>query len=312
MTNFTRNLCLFALLIAILVVAPVSAGVQVSGTVKYMKEVAPGTTVNFPIILTTGSGDAVADYTITVLGFGNDKNGNYVTIPVESDTGEHTARPYISIDKDVVTLKPGTSETVMVTVKVPADATGGLYALIAIQKSGQTGMVRTAINVPVMITVKGTEIDERGVIVEITADVTEDPVKVTTSFTNVGNHHYYGAKNQIIIYNSDKQEVWNSTTNPLAPAIVPIGNVQFTQSVNTQLPAGTYEIRSIVRYQNDTAIYTSTDFFTTTTDKVKGTPYTVVKATTTKKAPGFGVGVVIIGLVGVSIVIIRRKVWLKK
>jgi hypothetical protein len=278
---------LVALFISLIAIAPVMGAMTLSG-VKYMADVTPGTTVTFPMMLSTAPSDAAADYEITVLGFGNAPNGNYLGIDPIQDTGPYTARPFITLDKTTVHITPGGKEVVTATINVPASGNGGRYALINIHpkqvtSAGTGPSITTAINVPVMITLIGTQITETGTIESISADnaVTGQPFTITTVFTNTGNHHYYNTRNEIVVTDSSKKEVARASTDPSITAIVPGGKVNFTQQITTSMSPDTYTVTSQVFSVNGTVLATKTASFTVSTPSAVQTP-----TTSNTKAPG--------------------------
>lgn len=265
MTNIRTSVFLsLLLLIAILFVSPVSASLKVSGTVKYMTTVSPGEMVTFPITVSIGDTDPATDYELTVFGFDNSPQGNYVTVPGNIP---QSAVPYLTLDKSLVHIQQGKSETVTATLRVPQEASGGMYALINIRpaqatQQGAGAGVATAINIPVMATVSGTGVTEKGTIDLIAIDATRDPVSVTTTFTNTGNHHYYGVRNVIEISNSNGMMVGQFESKPLVTAIVPGGTVEFMQDINIPLVPDTYTVTSLVMYNGENVLDHNTNQFT--------------------------------------------------
>jgi hypothetical protein len=238
--------------------------------------------------LSSEASDAPEDYEVTVLGFGNGPNGNYLGIEPAKDTGMYTARPFITLDKTAVHIAPEGKEVVTATIKVPASGTGGRYALINIHPkqvvaSGAGPSFTTAMNVPVMITLKGTQITETGTIDSVSADnaVMGKPVAVTTVFTSTGNHHYYDAKNEITVTDSTGKEVARAATTPSVTAIVPGGKVNFTQQITAGLNTGTFTVASKMFDGKGTVLATKTSSFTVSTPSAVQTP-TASKT----KAPG--------------------------
>jgi hypothetical protein len=263
------------------------AALTLSG-VKYMADVTPGTTVTFPMTLSLAAADPAADYEATVLGFGNSVDGGYLGIDPAQDIGPYTARPFITLDKTSVHITPGGKVVVNATIKVPASGTGGRYALINIHPKQVVATVAgasftTAMNVPVMITLKGTQLTETGTIGSVSADnaVTGKPVAVTTVFTSTGNHHYYDAKNEIVVTDSTGKEVARAATAPSVTAIVPGGKVNFTQQITEGLSAGTYTVASKMFDGEGTVLASKSSSFTVSTPSAVQTP-TASKT----KAPG--------------------------
>jgi hypothetical protein len=309
MTSIRTSVFLL-LITAILLVSPVSASLKISGTVKYMATVAPGIEVTFPITLSLSDTDPAGDYGLEVFGFENDRRGGYVAVDAASDTGEQSARPYLSLDKYVIHIEPGTNDVVTATLRVPPTAKGGMYALINIHPSqvasGKGASVTTAINVPVMVTVSGTESKETGVIDSITIDSKKSPVIVTTQFTNTGNHHYYGVKNAVEVTNGNGMLVGSYESDPLVTAIVPGGTVSFVQPLNLTNVRDTYTVytvRSYVIKGDDDVLDSNTNQFTTTEKNVYGAavPLTYPAQTPTVETPGFGWLLACIGIICIAL-----------
>lgn len=312
--NFNK-VCIVTLLIVCIAIIPASATITLSG-VKLMTDVAPGGTINYPMTLSASNTDAAVDYEFTVLGFGNSADGSYIGIDPAIDTSPNSARPYITLDRSAVTIQPGGSEVVTATVTVPTTAVGGLYALINIHPkpvaaTGASANVVTAMNVPVMLTVTGTELIETGTIDSISAD----RYNVATVFTNTGNHHYYGLKNAVTVAESAGTPVFTSTTEPVITAIIPGGSITFVQPVDPNVLEGDYQVTSIVSSSNPA------DLATDTTQLALTSPGAVVPAAapqtggieqpTATPAPEspmgveVGIGAVICGIVCIGI--LRRK-----
>jgi hypothetical protein len=266
----TFRLLVITLLLALLAAAPSMAALNLAGT-KFMEDVAPGQTVSFPMILSTASSDSPADLEISVLGFGNGPDGRYQGLDPAQDTTPYSARSYITLDKYAVQIAPGGKETVTATIAVPANAgSGGRYALINIHTKplggGAVALV-TAINVPIMITLKGAPVTETGTIesVNVGEIIQGKPLTVTTAFTNSGNHHYYGIKNEVTVSDSSGRVLAQGVTSPLATAVVPGGKPNFVNVLNTNLDPGTYTVVSRVINNAGTEITTKSASFTVST-----------------------------------------------
>jgi hypothetical protein len=264
------KLVFIALLFAILAVSPAMAALNLVGS-KFMEDVAPGQNVTFPMILSIASSDSPADLELSVLGFGNGPDGRYLGLDPAEDSSPYTARPLITLDKTSVHIAPGGQETVTATIGVPASAgTGGRYALINIHTKplggGAVALV-TAINVPVMITLKGTQITETGTIDSVSVgDIIQGkPLSVTTAFVNSGNHHYYGVKNEITVSDASGNTLAQAATVPLISAIVPGGKVNFVNTINADLNPGTYTVVSSITNSGGSVLATKSASFTVST-----------------------------------------------
>lgn len=267
------------------------ASATLSG-VKYMDTVAPGEIVNFSMTLSLPASDPATDYQFTVLGFGNDPNGNYVGIDPMKDTSPYSARPYITLDKSLAFVPSGGSDTVTATIKVP-EGDGGRYALINIHPiaaNGTGSSIVVAMNVPIMVTIKNSSISETGAIERITVF----PNSTTTVFTNTGNHHVYGAVNKLEITNPAGNTV-TTVSEPMVTAIVPGGKVNFTQ-ITIVNPGD-----SVV-----STIYTGDETLATQTLKVPGESTTPTTLPATTKSP-LGIEVVALSIIGALALFHKRS-----
>jgi hypothetical protein len=282
-SHLAYTLLAAALLVLFLAIAPAMAAITLSG-VKYMEVVAPGTTVTYSMTLSSAAADAADDYEATVIGFGNGPNGNYLGIDPAQDTGPYTARPFITLDKTAVHIAPGGKEVITATMQVPASGTGGRYALInlhpkAVAATGTGPSFTTAMNVPVMITLKDTQLTETGTIESVSAGdaVAGKPVQVETTLKNTGNHHYYGAFVDVSITDSTGKIVATASTNPSIFALIP-GNEMIIKTSLASLPAGTYTVTSDAKF-GTTLLDTKTASFTV------GEPGAAVPTPTVSAAP---------------------------
>jgi len=252
-SHLAYTLLAAALLVLFLAIAPAMAAITLSG-VKYMDVVAPGTTVTYSMTLSSAAADAADDYEATVIGFGNGPNGNYLGIDPAQDTGPYTARPFITLDKTAVHIAPGGKEVITATMQLPASGTGGRYALInlhpkAVAATGTGPSFTTAMNVPVMITLKDTQLTEAGTIksIGVSDAVPGKPVEITTVLTNTGNHHFYGAFVNVTVTDPSGNMVATASTNPSIFALIPGNDMSIKTSI-TSLPAGTYTVNSEAKF----------------------------------------------------------------
>ena len=181
-----------------------------------------------------------------VSGFGQASDMGYTTLSPAQDIGAFTARPYITLDTDSVVLNPGESKDIKATIHIPQDAgSGGRYALIYLHTkpiaTGQMGIV-SAITVPVMITLKDTLLTETGRIdaLNVSTIETNKPAIVSTTFTHTGNHHFYGAINEIFIKDFSGATIATISSDPEVHALIPGQTVVFRTPVGTALVPGSY------------------------------------------------------------------------
>jgi hypothetical protein len=188
-----------------------------------------------------------------------------------------------------VHLDPGSKQVVTATISVPSNAgAGGRYAIINIHTKpvggGAVSLV-TAINVPVMVTLKGTQMSETGDISGVTVGeiVQGKPVTVTTNFVNTGNHHFYGARNVITVSDASGRIVAQDATKPSVTAIVPDGKVNFNTKITADLQPGSYSVTSSIIHSNGNVLATKSAAFTVST--VHSAPAAPVSITLTPDAP---------------------------
>jgi len=260
------TLLVAALLVLFLAIAPAMAAMTLTG-VKYMADVAPGATVTYSMTLSSATSDAPGDYEVAVLGFGNGENGNYLGIDPAQDTGPYTARPFVTLDRTALQVASGGKEVITATIQVPSSGSGGLYALINIHPkqviaTSAVPIFTTAMNVPVMITLKGTQLTETGTIKSISVSdaAPGKPVEITTVLTNTGNHHYYGAFADVTVTDSTGKEVATASTNPSIFALIPGNDLSIKTSI-ASLPSGTYTVKSDAKF-GTTLLDTKTTSFT--------------------------------------------------
>ena len=67
---------------------------------------------------------------------------------------------------------------------------------------------------------------------------------VSTTFTHTGNHHFYGAINEIFIKDSSGASIATITSDPEVHALIPGQTVVFRTPVGTALVPGTYTVTS--------------------------------------------------------------------
>ena len=277
-----------SLLLVSLIIPPSMAALNLIGS-KYMDEIAPGQTVAFPMTLSVAATDSPADIEFSVLGFGNGPDGRYLGLDPSSDASRYTARPFVTLDKTSVHLDPGSKQVVTAAISVPSNAgAGGRYAIINIHTKpvggGAVALV-TAINVPVMITLKGTQNIETGEITGITVGeiVQGKPVTVTTNFVHTGNRHFYGAKNVIAVNDASGNIVAQDATKPSVTAIVPDGKVNYNTKITADLQPGSYTVTSSIIHGNGNVLATKSSAFTVST--AHSAPAGPVSITLTPDAP---------------------------
>jgi hypothetical protein len=237
-------LIVFALIFA---VDPVTA-ITVTNP-KIMTDVSPGMTYHFSSAVSIASSDPASDYLIDVLGFGQSKGGAYIPLTAEQDTSPYSARTFVSIDPPLIHLEPGQRQAFDVTVTIPQTVgEGGRYALIYIHPAATPGGQSSfliAVNMPVMLTVKGTALTHTGSITNLDAGetVAGKPISIQTTLKNTGNHHYYDSFVNVTVTDTGGNVVATASTNPSIFALIP-GNEMIIKTSIASLPGGTYTVTS--------------------------------------------------------------------
>jgi len=276
-----KTLAKYCVLIVILLVAamalslvavPVLAafsGLSVSGAL-ISADVTPGETVTRTIKLSIGASDQAMDISVQVYGMGQSPDGTYVLLDATHDTSAYSARSFTTVDKSSFHLNPGGSESVTVTIQVPQNATnGGRFAIIYFMSqpvaSGQGVGIVSAINALVLLTVKGSQLNQTGTISGVTTGTITNgqPVAITTNFKNTGNT-YFKVEGSVTITN-DQGITLDTIPAPLTESSIIPGmsrNLEaiFTPSVG--LPPGTYTINSKIMLSDSTVLDQSTSSFT--------------------------------------------------
>jgi hypothetical protein len=255
------------LLLAALATAP-TAALKVEGA-KIMMDVMPGTTYTFPMAVSIKPEDAATEYAIDILGFGQTvEAGSYQGLQPAEDTSPYSARPYISVPSPTIRLQPGERNEFSATIRVPRDVgDGGRYAVILIHPTaagtGQAAFA-TAVLVPVMLTVEGSNLVETGEITAVTVGdvIAGKPVVVSTTLENTGNHHYYGTINQVSIRDAAGKEIGSAKTEPFSRAIIPTSSVRFDTPLTAGLPLGTYTVVSRMTLEDGTLLDEESTTFT--------------------------------------------------
>ncbi len=156
-----RILTIIAALISVAFFWPSAAlaipGLTVEGALL-VTDVAPGDTLTHKIKVSIAATDSPQDIVARVMEATQNLDGTYKTDSAPDVDSGFSACSYITLSKNSAHLEPGSSEELIATVRVPADAGGGgHYAIINIQTRpvGQGGVgISSAVNVPVYLTVK--------------------------------------------------------------------------------------------------------------------------------------------------------------
>ncbi len=254
-----RTICLItlALLVAGAFIAVPALALKVEGA-RIALDVEPGKSYTSPIGISISPDESEGTFAIDVMGFGQSpEEGTYTALDASADTSSYSARSFITIDKPIVTLRPGERADVTATITIPSGTRdGGRYAIILVHPaasvSGAPAAFATAVAIPVFLTIKSGTITETGEILTLEPTTVEagKPFTVITNFRNSGNYHYYGIVNNVTVTNTQGNLVAAVKTDPFIRAIVPGQSVKFTGTISNDLPRGTYEIAARMETQD--------------------------------------------------------------
>lgn len=255
------------MLCLLLLAAPVSAdpGLKVTGA-KCTASVAPGQTITHRMTVGIGESDPAMDISVDVKGFGQSLDGTYQELGVQADTSPYSVREFITLDKRSFHLDPGESQQVTATISIPEDVgSGGRYALIYIHSKptgeGSVGYV-TAVDVPIALTISGTELIKTGEITDISVSP-DKPIAVSTTFHNSGNYHYR-AKNEVKLKDEAGNILATAVTSPTSSSIIPPYSYQFKVSLSPEQelsPGKIYYVDSEVTLEDNTVLDTKEESF---------------------------------------------------
>ncbi|HOT02891.1 MAG TPA: hypothetical protein PK069_01775 [Methanolinea sp.] len=257
--NTHVHICLIAL--ALLIVATLLASPAIALKVEGARialDVEPGKTYTAPIGISIKAEEPGETFAIDVMGFGQAPNdGSYLALDAAADTSPYSARQFITIDKQTVTLQPGERADATATISIPSGSRdGGRYAIIlvhpAVSASGAPAAFSTAVAIPVFLTMKTGTVKETGEISAIEPPISESgkPFTVFTTFRNTGNYHYYGAVHNVTITDIRGNIVASVRSEPFIRAIVPGQSVTFTAAIANGLLQGTYQVNARVEKQD--------------------------------------------------------------
>lgn len=188
------KLGLMAILV-LLVIIPLSSGFMVD-RMEFKEQISPGQKLIYEINVSNRAEDPIQNITANVFGWVMTEDAAYVELSPEDDTGDFTARSFLSVEPKSFVLKPGGREKLLITGTVPEDISPGTkYALVTIKtvptaQEGNVVLVSTAYQVLVILTVKDTDLIKTGEITDLSASMINETVGVDLLFKNTGNTHY--------------------------------------------------------------------------------------------------------------------------
>jgi hypothetical protein len=281
----TGMLISFSLL---LLTFPVSAGLQISGSIL-QKDVSPDDTIQHVMTVTLINEKAPADVSLEVGGLGTTLDGRPRLIPGGEDTSPYSARQFITLDKTTLTLDPDKPQTVTATIKIPRDVgAGGRYAMIHIYTAPKGGTVAlvTAVDVPVVLTIKGTGQIFSGNITFV--DFKESagsgqPAIISVTLKNTGNIHFDNAISTITLIDASGTSVFSGASK-VSQAVAPLNSIQLDTTIEKELIPGTYTVTASAALSNGKILDTKSERIEIR--KLYIPPFAEVSITLSPQSPG--------------------------
>lgn len=234
-------------------------GLQVSNMIL-VTDVSPGQMLSFKIGVSIGDIDPAAEIAVQVEGMNQSLDGNNSPMADTAETSPYSARSYIAVDKSSFHLEPGSSQVVTATISIPEDVDdGGRYAMLHIATRPDPGSdvnILSAVDVPIVLTIKGSKLVHTGQITLTTGQAMESrQIDITTTFKNTGNHHFK-IKGEVIISDSQGNVLATIpealTTSSLIPGMS--RQIKATFTPEKELLPGTYSIKSRVMLEDGTLL----------------------------------------------------------
>jgi methionine-rich copper-binding protein CopC len=255
-----------AIVLLILAAGLASAGLAVGGA-NLEKSIAPGEHLSHVIKVATSASDTPMDIHAEVFGYGQSLQGLNTEQNASLDKSPYTARPFLKVSPSSFHLDPGKSQEVTLEGDIPKDVgSGGRYALVGVRTlpigNGSVGFVLN-IEVPIMLTINGSEIQNKGEIESLSIEepISADKQQMSLTFKNIGNHHY-NANVTAVVKDKDGQVVANAST-PLVRPILPTYSRQVKLEItpNAPLKQGTYTADATVSLADGTVLTTKETSF---------------------------------------------------
>lgn len=237
---------LITIMVIYLAVA-VASGLQVSGA-RLDTEVSCGDHLSHTMRIS----EAPTDVQIDIFGFGQTLDGAQILLNASQDVGPYSARPFLKISANSFHLEPGEVKEVTLEGEIPSICSGGKYALIHVyaapQNNGTIG-IATAVIIPILLTITGSEIIHVGEIenLSVANPITGVELNISFLFKNTGNHHYKIRSNAVVM-DKDGNIVANATDFNLGSSIIPDASrlIKFNIKPENHLKAGDYTAKVTV------------------------------------------------------------------
>ncbi len=270
MNKTTRHSCLVVLASAVILALaanPSFAGIGVS-PLKQELTVKPGQTGHTTVTVSNNMrslNDTAQTVALEVMDVAVSEEGALSFHPAGSF--KTSASKWITLEKDTVTLKPGESQTVQVTVKVPQQTRGEFYSAIMVTlKSpahGPKGVVVTCrIASGIFLTVPGQSFPRQARIrrCELVwpegASASTQPAEaapaqptIAVVIQNSGRARFE-ASGKVRIQDENSRAVFTAPLTSSRPCVFGGDSRLFEASLDQALPAGKYTVRAELDYQS--------------------------------------------------------------
>ncbi len=246
------------IVLALLAIAPASA-ITVHG-VALVAEVSPGERIVYNMTAQT-SVNVSEEVHAYVYGLTHNQYGERVAIAPDV-MHPYSAATFLKVTPEIAVVEPGASQLFVLEGVVPEDVgDGGRYAFVNIHASVDEGhMVGFAaeVEIPVFLTIKGSEIIETGDITDLNISEGDDGSLVATfKFNNTGNYHYM-ADGATILKDGEGNVVDEVSHSSGSSSLLPLeGRIcVFELAKEMDLAPGTYTVEASVSKRDGTVLDT--------------------------------------------------------
>lgn len=251
---FTAYTLIFSLLL-FPALPTATAGLGVAGAI-IERDIAPGESFTHEVTVSADNTGDPIDIVVDILGLNQSLEGENIELSADEDSNPYSARTFLEASPSKFHLEPGKSQKVPVKGTVPLSATpGGRYALINIHSlpigNGTIGIV-VAIDIPVRLTIRGSELTRTGMIksLELEEPISPRQQNFSLILENTGNCHYK-ARVDAVMKDKDGNVIANTST-PLSSNIIPDAFRIFKNSfvLENSLRPGAYCVNATVKRED--------------------------------------------------------------
>jgi hypothetical protein len=246
------------LVLVLLAIAPAS-GITVSG-VALVTDVSPGDRIMYNMTVDVGEVSEPVDVEAHVIAFTHDLECNRVRIP-DNETSPGTARDFLKVSPERATIEPGEKAVFTLEGIVPEDVgDGGRYALVGIStvpSGNETVGFSSGVDVPVFLTIAGSEIIETGEMIGLNLSEGDDGGLVAEMlFEHTGNHHYKASAEFVL--KDDEGNIVDEVAYPSRCSLLPSTKRGCAIPIGSEadLVPGSYTVEARVIKQDGTVLAT--------------------------------------------------------